>query len=231
MPRVESYDERYISQVPAIEVLQRLGYQYLSPDEAERMRGNLYNVILKDVLEGKLKNINSYEFKGKKYNFSNSSIQQAIRDIDENLTNGLVKANEAIYETLLHGRSYTEFLPDGSKKSFTIQFIDWENFENNEFHMVEEFSVERMDGRGTVRPDIVLFVNGIPFSVIECKKASISMEQGISQMIRNQGKDYAPQLFKFVQLVMSTNKNETKYATCNTPKNFWSVWKEEKKTG
>lgn len=46
-------------------------------------------------------------------------------------------------------------------------------------------------------------------------------------MIRNQGKDYAPHLFKFVQLVMSTNKNETKYATCNTPKKFWSVWKEE----
>ncbi|MEC5270338.1 HsdR family type I site-specific deoxyribonuclease, partial [Heyndrickxia coagulans] len=77
-------------------------------------------------------------------------------------------------------------------------------------------------------PDIVLFVNGIPFAVIECKKASISMNQGISQMIRNQGKDYAPQLFKFIQIVMSTNKNETKYATCNTPKKFWSVWKEEK---
>lgn len=54
------------------------------------------------------------------------------------------------------------------------------------------------------------------------------MNQGISQMIRNQGKDYVPQLFKFIQIVMSTNKNETKYATCNTPKKFWSVWKEEK---
>ena len=77
-----------------------------------------------------------------------------------------------------------------------------------------------VDGRGTVRPDIVLFVNGIPFAVIECKKASISMEQGISQMIRNQKNDYVPQLFKFVQMVMATNKNETKYATCGTPKKF-----------
>lgn len=228
MPRVESYDERYISQVPAIKVLQKLGYQYLSPEEAERIRGNLHDVILREFLEKKLRSINSYEYKGKIYDFSDTSIQQAIRDLEEPLTNGLVKANEAIYETLLNGRTYTEFLPDGSKKSFTIQFIDWENFENNEFHLVEEFSVERMDGRGTVRPDIVLFVNGIPFAVIECKKASISMEQGISQMIRNQGKDYAPQLFKFVQLVMSTNKNETKYATCSTPKKFWSVWQEEK---
>ncbi|AEP00977.1 type I restriction endonuclease subunit R [Heyndrickxia coagulans] len=228
MSREKSYDERYISQVPAIEVLQKLGYQYLSPEEAERIRGNLHHVLLTTVLEEKLKELNSYEYQGQIYNFSESNIRQAIRDLDEPLTNGLVKTNEVIYETIMNGRSYTEFLPDGSKKSFTIQYIDWNNIENNVFHVVEEFEVERMDGRGTVRPDIVLFVNGIPFAVIECKKASISMNQGISQMIRNQGKDYAPQLFKFIQIVMSTNKNETKYATCNTPKKFWSVWKEEK---
>ncbi|MED4943167.1 type I restriction endonuclease subunit R [Heyndrickxia coagulans] len=228
MAREKSYDERYISQVPAIEVLQKLGYQYLSPEEAERMRGNLHHVLLTTVLEEKLKELNSYEYQGQIYNFSESNIRQAIRDLDEPLTNGLVKTNEMIYETIMNGRSYTEFLPDGSKKSFTIQYIDWNNIENNVFHVVEECEVERMDGRGTVRPDIVLFVNGIPFAVIECKKASISMNQGISQMIRNQGKDYAPQLFKFIQIVMSTNKNETKYATCNTPKKFWSVWKEEK---
>ncbi|MDT9757008.1 type I restriction endonuclease subunit R [Heyndrickxia coagulans] len=228
MAREKSYDERYISQVPAIEVLQKLGYQYLSKEETERMRGNLHHVLLTTVLEEKLKELNSYEYQGQIYQFSESNIRQAIRDLDEPLTNGLVKTNEVIYETIMNGRSYTEFLPDGSKKSFTIQYIDWNNIENNVFHVVEEFEVERMDGRGTVRPDIVLFVNGIPLAVIECKKASISMNQGISQMIRNQGKDYAPHLFKFIQIVMSTNKNETKYATCNTPKKFWSVWKEEK---
>ncbi|MGG1481069.1 type I restriction endonuclease subunit R [Bacillus smithii] len=228
MAREKSYDERYISQGPAIEVLQKLGYQYLSKEETERMRGNLHHVLLTTVLEEKLKELNSYEYQSQIYQFSESNIRQAIRDLDEPLTNGLVKTNEVIYETIMNGRSYTEFLPDGSKKSFTIQYIDWNNIENNVFHVVEEFEVERMDGRGTVRPDIVLFVNGIPFAVIECKKASISMNQGISQMIRNQGKDYAPHLFKFIQIVMSTNKNETKYATCNTPKKFWSVWKEEK---
>ncbi|WP_066173590.1 type I restriction endonuclease subunit R [Bacillus marinisedimentorum] len=224
----KNYDERYISQIPALDVLQKLGYHYLSPEQAEQIRGNTYNVLLTTILEDKLRELNSYEYKGQIYKFSETNIQQAIRDLDEPLTNGLVKTNEAIYETLMKGRTYTEFLPDGSKKSFTIQFIDWDNIENNTFHVVEEFEVERMDGRGTVRPDVVLFVNGIPFVVIECKKASISMEQGISQMIRNQGKDYAPHLFKYVHLVMSTNKNETKYATCNTPKKFWSVWKEEK---
>ncbi|RIX60036.1 type I restriction endonuclease subunit R [Paenibacillus nanensis] len=228
MERPNSYDERYISQQPALEVLQGLKYKILIPEQAELMRGGSYEVLVKTVLEERLIEFNSYEYKGVAYKFSQNNIKQAIRDLDEPLTDGLVKTNEKIFETLMLGRSYTEFLPDGSKKSFTIQYIDWDNFDNNVFHVVEEFAVERMDGRGTVRPDVVLFVNGIPFAVIECKKASISMEQGISQMIRNQGKDYAPQLFKFVQIVMSTNKNETKYATCNTPKKFWSVWKEEK---
>jgi type I restriction enzyme, R subunit len=227
MPRAKDYDERNISQQPAIEVLKALGYRYLTPEEAEAMRGNQFNVILKDVLEEKLRELNAFEYKGATYRFSERNIQQAIRDLDEPLTDGLVKTNEKIYESLMLGRSYTENLPDGSKKSFTIQYIDWERTENNVFHVVEEVVVEKMDGQGTARPDIVLYVNGIPFAVIECKKASISMEQGISQMIRNQGKDYIPQLFKFVQIVMATNKNDTQYATCNTPKKFWAVWKEE----
>lgn len=227
MERVKNYDERYISQVPAIEVLKKIGYQYLPLEQVNQLRVNFNEVLLRTVLEDKLKELNSYEYKGEIRKFSDTNIHQAIRDLDEPLTNGLVKANEAIYETLLHGRSYTEFLPDGSKKSFTIQYIDWNHIENNVFHVAEEFEVERMDGRGNVRPDIVLFVNGIPFGVIECKRASISVKQGIQQMIRNQNNEYIPQLFKFVQLVMATNKNETKYATCYTPERFWSVWKEE----
>lgn len=227
MPRAWDYDEQKISQQPAIEVLQRLGYRYITPEQAESMRGSQYNVILKEVLEEKLRDYNSYEYKGVNHRFSERNIQQAIRDLDAPLTDGLVKTNEKIYESLLLGRSYSENLPDGSKKSYTIQYIDWENIENNIFHIVEELVVERMDGQGTIRPDIVLYVNGIPFAVIECKKASITMEQGISQMIRNQGKDYIPQLFKFVQVVMSTNKNETQYATCYTPSKFWAVWHEE----
>lgn len=227
MQREKGYDERYISQIPALEVLQKLGYQYLSPDEANRMRSNLYDVLLRTVLEEKLIEFNSYEYHGEVRQFSRSNIQQAIRDLDEPLTHGLVKTNEAIYETLLNGRSYTELLPDGSKKSFTIQYIDWENIEKNVFHVVEEFEVERADGQKSARPDLVLFVNGIPFAVIECKKASISIQQGISQMIRNQGKHFLPHLFKFVQVVMATNKNQTMYATCSTPKKYWAVWREE----
>ncbi len=228
MNRAKEYDEINISQIPALEVLQKIGYNILPPEKAEIMRGNLYNVILKDILYEKLKEINFYEYKSEKYKFSEKNIKQAILDIDEALTDGLIKTNEKIYDSLILGRSYPEKLSDADgSRSFNINYIDWKHPENNVFHVVEEFSVEREDGQGHVRPDIVLFINGIPFGVIECKKASISLSQGISQMIRNQGNEYIPQLFKFVQIVMATNKNETMYATAGTPKKFWSVWKED----
>lgn len=219
-------NEENISQRPAIEVLKSLGYTYLSPNEADNQRGNQYQVILKEILKNRLKKINFYEYKGQSYKFSVKNINQAIRDIDEPLTDGLTKTNEKIFDYYMLGRSYEEQLPDNTKKSYDLKYIDWDDFDNNVFHVTEEFAVERPNGSKTI-PDIVLFVNGIPFAVIECKKASISVTEGISQMIRNQGKDYIPQLFKFVQIVLSTNKNESKYATCETPSKFWSVWKEE----
>ena len=84
-----------------------------------------------------------------------------------------------------------------------------------------------MDKQHNARPDIVLFVNGIPFAVIECKAPTVSENQAISQMIRNQRKEYIPQLFKFAQIVMATNKNAAQYATCGTGEKFWSVWREQ----
>ena len=227
MPNRNEYNEKTISQGPALELLQQLGYIYLSPAEAEAQRGNLYTVLLKDVLREQLDTLNSYDYKGTRYCFSDKNIMQAMQDLDEPLGDGLLKTNEKIFDRLALGESYPETLPDGARRSFTLKYIDWETPENNVFHVTDEFTVERTDGRGTYRPDLVLFVNGIPFAVIECKRASISVKEGISQMIRNQGKDTIPQLFKFAQIVVSSNRYDTKYATCYSPEKFWSVWKEE----
>lgn len=227
MNRQDILNEENISQKPALEVLKNLGYTYILPEEAERMRGNLYNVLLTDILKEKLRELNKYKYKGRTYKFNEKNIEQAIKDLDEPLTDGLVRTNEKIYDSLMLGRSYEEYLPDGSRRSFSLKYIDWDNPYNNVFHLVEEFTVEREDGEGNIRPDIVLFVNGIPFGVIECKRSSIDIRQGIEQMLRNQGNNYAPHLFKYSQILMATNKNQTKYATCYTPRRFWSVWKEE----
>lgn len=221
-------NEMYTSQRPAIEVLQKLGYKYISEKENKNLRNNiLTDVIFKDTLTKKLNEINSYEYKGEKYKFSASTIGQAIKDLNEDLVTGLISTNEKIYDLLTLGKSYQENMVDGTKRSFDIKYIDFEHPENNDFYVTEEFSVLRMNGKDYARPDIVLFVNGIPLAVIECKNASVPIIQAISQNIRNQKPDYIPQLFKFIQIVMAANKNETKYATCGTPDKFWSTWNEQ----
>lgn len=221
-------NEMTTSQRPAIEVLQKLGYKYISEEENKNLRNNiLTDVIFKDILAKKLNEINSYEYKGEKYKFSASTIGQAIKDLNEDLVTGLISTNEKIYDLLTLGKSYQENMVDGTKRSFDIKYIDFEYPANNDFYVTEEFSVLRMNGKDYARPDIVLFVNGIPLAVIECKDASVPIIQAISQNIRNQKPEYIPQLFKFIQIVMAANKNETKYATCGTPDKFWSTWNEQ----
>ena len=221
-------NEMTTSQRPAIQVLQKLGYEYISEEQNKVLRNNnLADVIFKDVLTKKLNEINSYEYKGETYKFSASTIGQAIKDLNEDLVTGLISTNEKIYDLLTLGKSYQENMVDGSKRSFDIKYIDFEHPENNDFYVTEEFSVLRMNGKDYARPDIVLFVNGIPLAVIECKDSSVPIIQAISQTIRNQKPDYIPQLFKFIQIVMAANKNETKYATCGTPDKFWSSWNEQ----
>lgn len=221
------YLEDNVSKYPAIELLCKLGFEYISPEECMRQRGTLYDVLLKDILRKQLNTINQFEFGGIIYKFTADNVEKAIKDLDEPLTDGLVRTSEKIYNALMLGKSYLEKLADGTSKSFNLKYIDWEHPENNVYHVTEEFSCDSWDKQKNARPDVVLFVNGIPFAIIECKSPTISEDQAIEQMIRNQGKDYIPQLFKYAQIVVATNKNAVKYATCGTGKNFWSVWREE----
>lgn len=222
-----TYNEFNISQKPALELLQKSGYTYISPAECERQRGDLYGVLLTDILRAQLVRLNSYEYGGMEYRFSATNIDRAIEELDEPLADNLVVASEKIYDNLMLGRSYPETLPDGRSVNFDLRYIDWEHPENNVFHVTEEFTVHSADRQHDTRPDIVLFVNGIPFAVIECKSTSVSVTQAISQMIRNQKPEYTPQLFKFAQIVLATNKDFVKYATTGTAKKFWNVWREE----
>lgn len=221
------YLEDNASKYPAIELLKSMGYTYISPEDCAMQRGSGYRVLLKYTLRGQLRKLNRYSYAGAKNEFSAANIERAIEDLDEPLTDGLVRTSEKIYDALLLGKSYPETVGDGKMLSFNLNYIDWEHPENNLFHVTEEFAVESQDKQHNARPDIVLFINGIPFAIIECKAPHISVEQAVEQTIRNQQAKYIPQLFKFAQIVMATNKNVVKYATAGTAKKFWSVWKEQ----
>lgn len=221
------YLETNVSQQPAIELLQSMGYTYISPEDCEAQRGSRYHVLLKDVLRGQLRRLNRYAYAGAENEFSAANIERAMEELEASPADGLVRASEKIYDALLLGRSYPETVGDGTTLSFDLKYIDWEHPENNLFHVTREFAVDSQDKLHNARPDIVLFINGIPFAVIECKASYIGVEQAVEQSIRNQQKAYIPQLYQFAQIVMATNKNAVQYATTGTPKEFWQVWKEQ----
>ena len=225
-----STNEKDISQGPALQLLIRLGYHYLSPDHALAMRGGKRsNVLLEDVLYEQLKRLNRIHHKGRTHHFSEANIQEAIRKLKHVQYDGLQKTNEAVYDLLTLGTTLAQAV-EGDLRSFPLNYIDWERQDNNVFHVVPEYSVERTNSAETARPDIVLFVNGIPLGVIECKASSEESEQGISQTIRNQGDAYIPKLFSYAQLLMVVSPNSARYATVGTGKEHWSIWQEQEDT-
>lgn len=220
------FSEKHLSQIPALQQLINRGYQYLPPEQAMVERGGrASNVLLENILRDQLKKINRIHYKGDMYLFSEENIQSAIQKIKNIQYDGLQKTNEVIYDLITLGTSLEQTIESDSK-SYTLNYIDWQNPANNVFHVTAEFSVERARSMETARPDIVLFVNGIPLVVIECKGPDVDVDQAISQTIRNQGEEYIPRLFIYAQLLLAINKNEAKYATVGTSKAFWSIWDE-----
>ncbi|HET6993004.1 MAG TPA: type I restriction endonuclease, partial [Bacteroidia bacterium] len=197
-----SYIENLDSQLPALRLLQKLGWNYISPEQTIKERGGIMsNVILENVLEKQLKAINGFEYKGGKHSFSDGNVHSAIYSIKNIPDEGLIRTSESVFDLLNLGKSFEETI-QGDKKSFTIKYIDWESLENNVYHVTDEFAVDGINFPR--RPDLVLFVNGIPFVVIENKRRdkNFSIEESISQHIRNQKKeDGIPRLFHYAQLL------------------------------
>ena len=235
MQNTPSYKEDHSSQIPALQLLQNLGYTYLTPDEALRSRGGkLSNVLLENILEKQLRKLNSIHFKGKTVPFSDANIANAIHKLkDFPLVEGLLRTSQQVFNLLTLGASFPQNI-DGDEKSFSLRYIDWKEPKNNVYHVTEEFSVERTGSQDTYRPDIVLFVNGIPLVVIECKRADLKTKaeggplgEAISQQIRNQKADGIPHLFIYSQLLVGICTNAGKYATTGSAVKFWFKWQEK----
>ena len=221
MPDHTIFNERPESQDRALKVIERLGYTVVPRSEAERKRGSRKAVLFTEELQAFLSG-QTYQFGSETRYFSGGAIARAMQAVDQHSAAGLYAANKEIYELICSGKSMEEELPDGTRQSFDIRYIDFEHPENN------TFEVERPNGR-FARPDLVVLVNGIPLVVIECKKSSVDVMEGVAQNIRNWGEDYIPHLFRYAQLVMAMNPDKVLYGTCGTPAKYFVSWHEDDK--
>ncbi|HBL7241565.1 TPA: type I restriction endonuclease subunit R [Serratia liquefaciens] len=227
------FQEEYSAKLPALALLTNLGWSYLSSEEALATRaGKPDQVVLTHLLREQLAK-RTFTFGGQEYSLSDKAIDNLIAEVNSPALNqGLLTANERLYNHLMYGISVTEFI-DGKKANPTIALIDWHHPTNNSFVFTEEFTVTRANGVESRRPDIVCFVNGIPLVVIEAKrpdgnsKKVPTIGEGISQTLRNQRHDEIPRLFVYSQLLLSINGHDGRYGTCGTSAKFWATWREE----
>lgn len=217
-------------QLQALHTLANLGWRYMSRAEGEaQRRGRLSETLLEDVLNERMRALNPIEQRGRTHPVTDAAIAEAIGRLKAatlDMSAGLLGANRAATDLIQLGTSIPITI-EGETRGRQLRFIDWGTPSNNVFHMTAEFPVERARATDTRRPDIVLFVNGIPLAVIEIKASIIETRQGVSQQIRNQGVEEIPRLFATTQLLLAANPREPLYATVGTAAKFWALWREK----
>ncbi len=221
--------ETISSQIPAIDLLQKIGYTYLTPAAALAHRqGKRAKIVLEDILTAQLHKLNSISTRGQTHAFSEANIQKAVAAISQFNYDALYTTSQQLYDLITLGKSIEQTV-NGDKKSPQLQYIDWKNPANNVYHVTDEFEIERRNSTQTRRPDIVLFVNGIPLVAIECKRPDLkdAIDQAISQQLRNHRSEEIPHFFCLTQVLLAIAQNSAQYATTGTEKEFWAVWQEE----
>ncbi len=188
-----------------------LGYTYLGDWHDRRDNSNIEKGLLSDWLTKK--------------GVGEVLQKRAFRELDNAAALGsgrhLYDANKDVYRLLRYGVKVKE---GAGEQTQTVWLIDWKTPENNNFAIAEEVSIQ---GENKKRPDIVLYVNGIALGVIELKRSSVSIAEGIRQNLDNQKKTFVRNFFTSMQLTMAGNDTEgLRYGTIQTPEKHYYQWKE-----
>jgi len=213
-------------QQQAITLLTDLGYRALDPEKVTVFtHGRTNGPLLKDILKSQLQRINRIAFQGQEYSFSDKNIAAFVTELEKLAEDGSPYAAKQLLDLLLLGKSFEETI-EVYKKSYTLKLIDWENMDNNQYDLVNEFSYPSQE-EGPIS-DIVLFINGIPLVVIEC--SDYSAKNAIHHHIRNQRSPKKPSpLYQFAQLLIAAHPEGSKYGTPDSPEDHWAIWKEDLK--
>jgi len=202
-----------ITQTRVVKLFQtQLGYTYLGNWETRDNNRNIEAGLLSQWL--------------KQRGFSDTLINKTLRELDQAAVLGegqnLYDANKAVYRLLRYGVKVKE---GAGQQTQTVWLIDWERPEQNQFAIAEEVTIK---GENKKRPDIVLYINGIALGVLELKRSSVAIGEGIRQNLDNQKKTFIRPFFTTLQLVMAGNDTQgLRYGTIETPEKYYLTWKEE----
>ena len=194
---------------------EKLKYEYLGNYEYRTCNRNIEKKLLFDYLMSTQK-------------WSEDEANRAITKLEKEAyctPQNMQEKNEKVYSLLRYGANVS---PDVGSKKITVNLIDWEHPDKNQFYIAEEVTINSSTPDSfTKRPDLVIYVNGIALAVIELKRSKVSVHDGIRQTIGNQQENFIRPFFSTVQLLFAGNDSQgLYYGVIDTPEKFWLRWKE-----
>jgi len=217
----QKFNEENLAEQPVIDWLKEMGYDYefgpdLAPGGSLQERGSFREVVLTPRLKRSIKRLNP--------ELSDEAIDEAVLKIISIEHPSLDIANKETYKLLTDGVRFEAKDKQGEKKGRIVKVFDFDNPLNNEFLVVNQFAIQ---GAETIRrPDLVVFVNGIPVVIFEVK--SPTSETGTIRSAFNQLQDYKkdiPDIFKFNQFLVVSDLIEAKHGTISSNWEWFSPWK------
>ncbi|MBE8540159.1 HsdR family type I site-specific deoxyribonuclease [Geoglobus acetivorans] len=238
-------DEEHYVENPFLAQLQRLGWEIYrqnkdDPEDVKeivrfksgyepeygksvKFRESFREVILEGVLKDSIKRINPW--------IEEDQISEVVRRITTPSASSLLDANREIHDLLLENTSVSENRKTG-ERSPTVRFIDFKNPENNSFIAVSQFKVNVPGTEKHIIPDIVLFVNGLPLVVVECKSPTVAdpVNEAITQLMRYSNrrgvKEGNEKLFWYNLFMVATSNQVAKYGTITSDYEHFVEWKD-----
>lgn len=194
---------------------EKLMYEYLGNYEYRTCNRNIESKLLFEYLMSTQK-------------WSEDEANRAITKLEKEAyctPQNMQEKNEKVYSLLRYGVNVS---PDVGTKKITVNLIDWEHPDKNQFYIAEEVTINSSTPDSfTKRPDLVIYVNGIALAVIELKRSKVSVHDGIRQTIGNQQENFIRPFFSTVQLLFAGNDSQgLYYGVIDTPEKFWLRWKE-----
>lgn len=211
------WNEKQLVENRMITQLQKLSYEYIHGSSLDTERDSTGEIVLKERLSKAILQLNPW--------LSDTNLAKVIRSITHIESTSLMEANQKFHEMIVNMISVQQDLGKG-KKNQTVKLVDFEKPENNEFLVVDQFTIS--NAKGNIRPDLVVFVNGLPLVIVECKSPMLSPDEQIGEGVRqlHRYQSTHEQLFHYNQFMIVTSNDRAKAGTIGAKAQHYGEWKD-----
>ncbi|WP_427036594.1 type I restriction endonuclease subunit R [Cytobacillus pseudoceanisediminis] len=211
------WNEKQLVEDRMISQLKELDYEHLHGPSLDTERESRVEVLLKERLKKAILHLNPW--------LSETNLAKVMRSITHIESTSLMGANQKFHEMVVNMISVQQDLGKG-KKNQTVKLIDFERPENNEFLIVDQFTIS--NAQGNIRPDLILFINGLPIVIVECKSPMLPPDEQIGEGVRqlNRYQNTHEQLFHYNQFNIVTSNDRAKTGTIGAKAQHFGEWKD-----